>query len=149
MLGVDPGKSGGLAFVGRDKEILELVPMVGIPDIVDLIYKHQPAHIFLEKAQAMPKQGVVSMFTYGQHFGELVGMIVTLKIPFTLVQPRAWSKVIHEGTDSKLETKARSLQAANRLYPTAELLASPRCKKPHLGLVDALMIAEYGLRSIK
>ncbi len=152
ILGIDPGQSGGLAFVepcrSGDRLVHELVPMAGLPDLIDLIYEHKPQHVFLEKAQAMPKQGVVSMFTYGQHFGELVGMLVTLKLPFTLVQPTAWTKIIHEGTDSKLTTKERTLQACMRLYPTAELLATPKSKKPHLGMVDALMIAEYGIRKI-
>ena len=46
-----------------------------------------------------------------------------------------------------LKTKEMSLVSAQRLYPGADLRASTRCKKPHDGIVDALLIATYGLKS--
>lgn len=151
VMGVDPGKAGGVAVIqviGR--QIISLVPMFdSVQDFNIFCDFHRKAitHCWLEKAQAMPKQGVSSMFTYGQGFGEIIGVLTAQRIPFTLVGPRKWQQVIHEGTDSHLDPKNRTLQAAQRLYPGQSLLASERSKKPHLGLMDALMIAEYGIRS--
>jgi len=92
----------------------------------------------------MPGQGNVSMFNYGVGFGTLLGIMATLKIPHTLVHPKTWCKVMHSGTTAD-EAKARSLEAARRLYPEVQLIR-PRCTKPDEGYVDALLIAGYGKR---
>ena len=119
------------------------------PDIVSILtsYKEKgPCHVFCEKSQSMPGQGNVSMFNYGVGFGTLLGIMATLKIPHTLVHPKTWCKVMHSGTTAD-EAKARSLEAARRLYPEVQLVR-PRCTKPDEGYVDALLIAGYGKRTL-
>ena len=101
-------------------------------------------HVFLEKSQAMPGQGSVSMFNYGVGFGTLLGVLAALKIPHTLVHPKTWCKVMHQGTTAG-EAKERSLEAARRLYPQVELIR-PRCRKPDEGYIDALLLAGYAKR---
>lgn len=41
-----------------------------------------------------------------------------------------------------------SIKKAQELFPDVSLLASDRCKRPHDGLADALLIAEYGRRRL-
>jgi crossover junction endodeoxyribonuclease RuvC len=149
IMGIDPGQTGGIAVLAReDRVIHNLIPMCITKDFASLLtsYRHYLHHIYLEKAQAMPKQGVSSMFVYGQGFGELIGAITACKIPFTLVNPRVWQKEIHAGTDAHLSAKDRTLQAAKRLFPAHNFTASARSRKDHMGMVDALMICEYGIR---
>lgn len=150
ILGIDPGLSGGICLLNqRDRSVYNLSTM---PDSIYSFWQFLESekadihHCYLEKAQAMPKQGVSSMFNYGKHFGELIGVLTALAVPFTLVTPHTWQRSIHAGTDGHLTAKERTLQAAVRLYPSQTFLASPRCRKVDFGLVDALMIAEYGLR---
>lgn len=151
ICGVDVGHRGGIAIISCDAKgkrvvwSLTVMPE-DIREFFNLMVEHSPVHIFIEKAQTMPKQGISSAFNYGRHFGELLGIIIALKIPFTMVQPREWTRVIHMGTDSNQDAKERTLQACRQLYPDVNLLATPRSKVPHEGLFDALMIAEYGLR---
>lgn len=96
----------------------------------------------------MPKQGIVSAFTYGDHFGAIRGMLVALGLRHVLVAPREWTKELHKGTTAETP-KLRSLQAAQRWFPKTNLLATERSKKAHEGLVDALLIADYGRRYIE
>ena len=97
--------------------------------------------ITLEKQQAMPKQGVVSMLKIGISFGTWLGALSALKIKYELVHPRTWQKEIlrdAQGTD----TKARSLNVARRLFPDVDL----HLKGDH-NKSDALLLAEYKRRS--
>ncbi len=46
-----------------------------------------------------------------------------------------------------LDTKKTSINASRRLFPRVSLLRNSKCKTPHDGLSDALLIAEYARRS--
>jgi crossover junction endodeoxyribonuclease RuvC len=145
-MGIDPGLKGALAISHHDDPIKShLLEGMEYIRFREIIHEHGLHHIFLEKAQAMPKQGVTSMFNYGVGFGKLIGWIESLMIPFTLITPQMWTKELHKGATGK-DSKAKSLQVAQRLFPEIDFRATERCKKPHMGLVDAVLIAEYGRR---
>jgi hypothetical protein len=153
IIGIDPGKSGGVCFMTKNGEVFLTFPMPETPpellkELEKASFIQGISHAFIEKAQAMPKNGAVSMFNYGMGFGQILGFVAALKIPYTLVQPRTWTKLMHMGTNGD-EPKKRSLEAVQRIFPTVNLLASSRCKKPHDGLVDAILIAEYGRRYLQ
>lgn len=101
---------------------------------------------YIEKAQAMPKQGVTSMFSYGTLFGMWRGMLVALGIPYEIIPPRTWQKVMLSGVQRD-DTKAASILVAKRLFPGVNLLPTPKCRKHSDGMADALNIAEYGRRT--
>ena len=144
ILGIDPGQSGAFAFM-----------LNGRPGAVELLKDVSPAWIkanmiegntfaCLERAQAMPNQGSVSMMTYGTGYGRVIGWLEALSIPFALVPPKIWQKQLHTGCKSD-DPKVRTLQAVEHLFPGLNLRATERSKKPHLGIVDAVAIAHYGV----
>jgi hypothetical protein len=101
-------------------------------------------HVYIERQQAMPKQGVSSTFSTGYGFGLWIGMLVALRLPYTVVGPREWQKDMLAGTTG--DTKARSILRALQLYPGLPL-TRPNGRKPTLdGVADAALIATYGLR---
>lgn len=150
IIGIDPGQNGGLAILNyqlpfettliRGEEIEEMKSVLS-----KIGNSEKAAHAFIEKAQAMPKQGVCSMFNYGRGFGFQEGFCAALKIPVTLVTPKSWMKIMHQGTNEG-ETKERSLEAATRLAPGMPFLPGKRSGKPHIGVVEAFLIAKYGER---
>lgn len=101
-------------------------------------------HVYIEKSQSMPGQGVVSIMTYGTGFGRILGWFDMLYLPYTLVSPRTWTKEMHAGCTGN-DAKAKSLQAVRRLFPNENLVVD-KCRTPHKGVIDALLIAEYGYR---
>ncbi len=156
VCGIDPGLGGGIAIMtpsyakmgGADVELFVM------PEIQAFVAKMQwvaasddECHVFVEKAQSMPTNKASAMFNYGTGYGQLLGVLWTLGLTHTLVPPRTWTKVIHAGTKDG-EPKKRSLEAVKRLFPNIKLTATDRCKKAHDGLVDALLIAEFGRRSL-
>jgi crossover junction endodeoxyribonuclease RuvC len=122
---------------------------VALLKLVSVATVRDGIHVYMEKSQPMPKQGVSSVYNYGHHNGFLEGVLKGLCTPYTLIKPQAWQKVLHAGADSKLELKARSIQVCQRLFPSVSLLPTPRCKKPSDGMAEALLIAEYGRRTLQ
>jgi len=148
IIGIDPGKKGAIvAMVNGEIHLHQMPEDAGTIVAILSKYALPDGHVFLEKSQAMPGQGTVSMFNYGTSFGTLLGILAALKIPHTLVHPKTWCKVMHSGTASA-EAKVRSLEAARRLFPSVQFVR-PRCTKPDEGYIDAILIAEYGKRCLK
>lgn len=147
VYGVDPGQKGGIARING--ALIDVRPMSDIADFATCLSSdmHTDLHVWLEKAQSMPKQHAGGMFSYGVHYGELRGMLITLRIPFTEVRPQTWTKVIHAGTKGGVP-KARTLEAVRKLFPKVSLIP-PGCRVPHMGIVDALAIAEHGRRILR
>lgn len=155
VLGIDNGLDGGLVLLVDSLSIVRLVtPTItikaskreyDIPALAAWLKEMRPDHAFLEKAQAMPGQGVSSMFSIGNGYGIMRGLLVALEIPHTLVHPKTWQKVLFKDLP-KSDTKAMSVVVAGRLWPQIDWRATPRCKKAHDGLTDAACIAEYGRR---
>lgn len=151
MIGIDPGKKGAVCSLldGVRHVHREMPPSVQgffqlMKDYKDM---DNSIHVMIEKAQPFPKGGVVSTFSYGQHYGEMLGILTALDIPHTCVGPSVWTKVMHAGCSSKDDAKAKSLQAFGRLFPGLDLRLGRRIK-PHDGIVDAYLIAAYGHRTI-
>ncbi len=157
ILGADNGLDGALALVEADSTVAAFImPVVVVKDskrdydvtaIVRLLRELKPDHVFIEKAQSMPGQGVASMFSTGRGYGLMCGIVAALEIPYTLVHPKTWQKVMFKDLP-KSDTKAMSYIVCSRLWPKHSWRASPRCKKPHDGMTDAALIALYGWRSL-
>ncbi len=162
FLGIDPGMSGGFAVVNERGEFVDSfpTPVVGksldIPAILLWVHTyHDPQYsgykimsAVLEQVGAFPGQGVSSMFKFGRVYGIAEGILAALEIPYTLVTPQAWTKRMHVGVEGAgLEPKVKSNVAVKRLFPKANLHLTPRSKKPHDGVVDAILMAEYCRRT--
>src|SRR6516162_7770788 len=103
--GIDPGISGAIAFL--DPAAPQGLEVVDMPTLTLAAGKravdvHALAallgspvdHVFLERAQAMPKQGTTSMFNYGRSFGLIEGILAARGIPYTLVSPVSWKRAL-------------------------------------------------------
>lgn len=161
ILGIDPGITGGVAvlydksdnFVLEPDGMIETWPMPCDDDGVDakrlLNLLHPLRHskmAMIERAQAMPKQGVVSMFNYGKSFGIVLGVLHSIGFDVIQATPQKWQKVIYDGCPGDLDGKDRSAWAFTALFPEAELPGAnkSRVRKPHMGMVEAALIAKYG-----
>lgn len=102
-------------------------------------------HIYLERALSY---GMLagSAFNYGRNYGYLEIAIQTAGVPCTYIEPSKWTKAICDGIDKRLKPKVRSEIAYRRLFPTHSF--GDVTKKAREGLIDALLIAEYGRRAL-
>ena len=164
VVGIDPGKSGFLCCMIEDgMGGLEFCPVpvirpkkgkteyndIYMADILrDWAGKHRIQVVALEAQQAYPGQGGTSNFTTGMGYGIWRGIVATLRLPLICVHPKTWQKEMFVGVSGK-DPKARSIQAAGRLFPDVDLRATEHpLAKPHNGKSDSLLIAEWARRSI-
>lgn len=173
-IGVDPGKAGALALLTEQGQAVAhtLMPVVeakkggrveyDIPAIrlwlalaLDRAHDEGHAvHAFCERMQPLPPKlargpagGGITNFQRGAARYLFEGLFSGLSIPYTLVVPALWQRSMHEGTSGS-DTKQRSIIAAQRLFPYVDLRRSERARKPHDGIAEALLIAEFGRRLV-
>jgi len=152
ICGIDPGLSGGIAIISQDGVIVEPMPSVEKEiDIAGLVrwlraHRDEIEIAYLEKVHAFPGASGSSMLSFGRIVGIIEGALTALAIPFQTVRPGIWCKEIHAGISGVDTPKDKSRIAVSRLFPDVSLMATPKSKKPHEGMMDALLIAEWGRR---
>ena len=145
-IGIDPGKSGAMAFMGNPDRGEIVVYPFNERDYADTLMASSVGHdccAVVERVTAMPKQGVTSMFNFGVNFGFIQGLLTAYGIPFELVSPAKWKREFGVTSD-----KNTSIAVAQRLFPGVSLLRTERCKKPDDGIAEALLMAEYARRKL-
>lgn len=145
-IGVDPGKSGGYAIIDTIRDTANTFAWDDHCFVNDMrfIYENcEEARCCLEKVGAMPGQGVTSMFTFGTGYGFIQGVLTAFGIPYQLVPPQTWKKAF-----SLNSNKQTSIEVCQRLFPHVNLMRTDRCKKPHDGMAEALIMAEYARRKL-
>lgn len=161
IIGIDPGMTGGICIRHLNSGEIELMVMptkgtVKFTKLIDteaiaetfLEMRSEIKMVYLEEIFAMSTQGSASMLSFGRGWGQLLGVIHTLRLPYYVVRPQEWQKyVLPKGKAGT--TKTRALEAATKLFPHVDLRSSERAKLAHEGKVDALMISEFGVRHYK
>ena len=146
-IGIDPGKSGGIATIKIvDENKIQLVYMEYSDDNLKLVTSNAllhkgPVFAVVEKVGAMPGQGVTSMFNFGKSYGYILGVLEARGISYQLVPPQTWKKEFSLSSD-----KNKSIEVCKRLFPSVNLKRTERCTKDHDGMAEALLLAEYGKR---
>jgi len=152
VLGIDPGAvSGGLAIVeinnGAAPQLVDAIslPVIGVKakqriDVLalrDWIQQHRPDCAYVERGQAMPRQGASSGFKFGRGCGAVEATIQLLEIPLTIIEASAWKRKFHlRGGD-----KESGRQLAIQLFPTSHTLFA---RKLDHGRAEAALIALAG-----
>ncbi len=153
-IGIDPGFSGAMACLYEvwDTTTIEYnkLDVVDMPiikatkneldeaGIVAFFELHEPDMVVIEKSQTMPGQGISSTGRYMESYGRIRGICAGMKIPYTLIHPRTWKRVMMADMGKE---KGESILRTKQLFPHVEL----PLKKDH-GKADACLIAEYGRR---
>lgn len=153
-LGIDPGLGGALALLDCDGKFCELVdiPIMmknkgtgtvkncinskGLQNILSyFVAEYGECTAYLENVNAMPGQGVSSVFSLGDTFGAIRTALICQNLELNLIPPQTWKKYMKLTSDKEM-TRAMAI----RLFPkAAEYLAR---KKDH-DRAEALLIAKY------
>jgi len=143
ILGIDPGLDGGLAIIdGSAIELLETIPtqtksgfikrQVDAQKLSNILRVYPDLVCYLEGVASRPGQGVASVFSFGDTYGAIRGVLGALNIPVYTVSPSKWKKAL------EVSSKEDSLKAIKDLYPLLKMR-----KKDH-NLAEAILIALYG-----
>ena len=142
ILGIDCGyRHGGVALVGDKWAEVHDLPVfseggVDVVALMDILTSADVDHIYIERQQAMPKQGVSSTFKIGYGFGQIVTTVALSRTPYTIISPSIWKKFLGLQRD-----KDAARRLAQQWFPE---LASLLTKKKDEHRAEALLIAYYG-----
>ena len=139
VIGIDPGKKGAIAVLCDDIAYTSLYDKDEYLAVLSA-YRREATICAIEKVHAMPKQGSVSMFNFGQNYGWIKGVLSAYGIPFQEVAPQTWKKEFGLNSD-----KTRSIEICHQLFPHV-MLTPPGFKKPQDGIAEAMLLAEYARR---
>ena len=92
--------------------------------------------VVVEQVNAMPGQGVTSMFNFGQTFGAIKGVCAALELPIFFVRPSKWKKHFELINSSKDSSRTKVIE----MYPS---LSSQLAKKKDVNKSDAILIARF------
>jgi crossover junction endodeoxyribonuclease RuvC len=155
ILGCDPGSDGAFVLINERAEVLYklVMPKIGKDMDLSVLVRLLEALkrdvgidlVVIEKPMGIHGASSTTTFSFGTNCGRVEGVIAGLKLPYTLVMPKTWQKVMHIGTSDK-DPKIRTLTIVSRLYPGEDFRPTERSTKPHGGLLDATLIARWGLR---
>lgn len=150
VLGIDPGKKGGLVLLDQNGKVklAESMPkdLTGIYDLFLTCNSIAACNLVvaIEKAQAMPKQGVCSMFTIGVGYGALLMACEVIGVKPVEINARTWKGEMIEDKELRRD-KNESIRLAEYLLPDLQLI--PKGKRvPQDGIAEAALIALYWLK---
>ena len=151
IIGIDPGINGAISII-ENKKIIEVYDT---PTMIDgkknkrQINGAQVTNIFkqrlngekevvvvVEHVNAMPGQGVTSMFNFGQSFGVIKGICAALNLPIYFVRPSKWKKHFNLIKTNKDASRTKVIE----VYPE---ISSKLHRKKDSNRADAILIALY------
>ena len=151
IIGIDPGLSGAIAVL-EDIKVLSLFEMpvmaegkknkrqLNSAQLVNIIKENtnedEEVAVIVEQVNAMPGQGVTSMFNFGQTFGAIKGVCAALQLPIFFVRPPKWKKHFELIKASKDSSRTKTIE----MYPH---LSNQLSKKKDVNKSDAILIARY------
>ncbi len=151
IIGIDPGLSGAIAIF-KDNKVLNLYDMPVMSEgkknkrqlnsalLVNLIKENivskEEVSVVVEQVNAMPGQGVTSMFNFGQTFGAIKGVCAALDLPIFFVRPSKWKKHFELINSSKDASRTKAIE----MYPK---LSGQLSKKKDVNKSDAILIARF------
>ena len=151
IIGIDPGISGAISII-ENKKILEVYDMPTMIDgkknkrqinsaQVTSIFKerlnnNKEVVVVVEHVNAMPGQGVTSMFNFGQSFGVVKGICAALSLPIYFVRPAKWKKHFNLIKTNKDASRTKVIE----VYPE---ISNKLHRKKDSNRADAILIALY------
>jgi crossover junction endodeoxyribonuclease RuvC len=141
-VGIDPGLKGGIAIIENGNFSVFPYSDDKLKEICQSL-TNENARCCLEQVHAMPRQGVSSTFKFGVSYGFIKGVLESHEISYQEIPPQRWKKEFGLNSD-----KAASIEVCRRLFPSAVLRASERCRTDNDGMAEALLMAEYARRKL-
>ena len=145
IVGIDPGKKGAISVYLDGSISIYKVPLLKESEDLDA-YKLKDIllganRVVIEKVHSMPKQGVRSMFSFGEIFGSIKAVIRTLGIEPTLIIPQQWKKKVIPNT---LKDKDAAVNFCKETYKNVNLKFAKQRVENH-NIAEAICLMHYGL----
>lgn len=158
-LGIDPGLGGAIALLDSDAKAIwvedmptlrttktrRVIDQAALLDLLDPLRSRSlyggDVRVVIETAIVLPGQGASSGLKIGIGYGQILGQLAALRLPFWPVAAQRWQGGIL-GKCEKGTAKDVSRAFASRTWPDVQL-----GERKSQDRADALCIALYGVRN--
>ena len=157
IFGIDPGLAGAIAILD-EKKIVDVIDLPTMSDGKKNKKQLNSAHlsqyisknildinntvVVVEQVNAMPGQGVTSMFNFGQSFGILKGICSAMQLPVYFVRPAKWKKYFNLINSEKDASRTRAIE----IFP---YFSAQLSKKKDNNKADAILLASFFFETYK
>lgn len=148
-IGLDPGKKGAMALIRVFDDPKMPYSVIIVPfdpkEYINTLTDIGPSYEIkccIEQVHSLPREGVKSVWSFGQNYGWITGVLDAFGIPYQAVPPNKWKR---EYSLLKADKK-QSIEVCHRLFPNVSLKRTERCKTDSADMAEALLMAEYARR---
>ena len=157
IIGIDPGLNGALAIL-EQKKVIKLFDMpvmaegkknkrqLNSAQLVHIIKNNTTnladTVVVVEQVNAMPGQGVTSMFNFGQSFGVLKGICSAMQLSMFFIRPAKWKKYFGLIKTEKDASRTKVIE----IFP---YISSKLSRKKDSNKADAVLIASFFYNTYK
>jgi len=122
-IAIDPGASGALVYSKDGEVVCFKCPktMGDMNELVKAVAENKDGRCVIEQVHSMPKQGVVSVWSFSGNYHTWKALLVAHGIPFKEVTPQKWMKKIKAWPKDKKERKNAIKAYAQNLYPSLKV----------------------------
>ena len=153
IIGIDPGISGAICFF-EDGKIIDVIEMPSMAEgkknkkqvngnqLFNEIKSHlheindEKVCVVVEHVNAMPGQGVTSMFNFGQSFGVVKGICSAMQLSMYFVRPLRWKKYFNLLKTEKEASRSKAIE----IFP---YISTQLSRKKDANKADAILIASF------
>jgi hypothetical protein len=143
IIAIDPGLSGGIAYTDANGSVCcaAMPPTQGdVRDLVEQLATGETIAVLEQQNGFVAQAGPGHMFTFGEGYGFIQGVLAALRVRLELVRPQEWQKALGMGSKKNYPGrlwKNHLKEEAQRLFPTLDIT---------LKTADALLLLEYARR---
>ena len=145
FIGIDPGVKGGFAVIYNNTYYAKPIPstvaeMSKEMELINNIAPDISKYAAIELVHSFPGNSGRSMFTFGMNYGQWIGILSTLKIPYIQVTPVKWMRHFGSMPKDKKERKNHIKHLAQQRFPDINIT---------LATSDAMLISCYLMETNK
>lgn len=170
ILGIDPGKDGGLSIIDEQFNLIASLPMpviLGIKNkrksnkvtklrvdplqVYEFISRYKPEMAVVELVGSMTGDGGASMFSFGDSYGVVRSLAEALCPQVIYARPQDWKRF--QGLSGL--SKEQIAEVAYEVFGEEQIYGKPYKRNGQVkrkafdGISDSLMIAKYGVRFLE
>ena len=145
FIGIDPGKNGGAAVINEVPDHEATISFRCPKTPTEMAYtlvstipeniSYEDVRVTVEHVHAMPANGVVSMFSFGQNLGQWEGILGAFELNVDYVGPRTWMQHYDCKPNMERRERKRYLRGlSEKIFPNIKMT---------FNVSDALLIANY------
>lgn len=165
IISIDIGKHGAIIVrkPSYTRDEVFAMPMVKDELNYPALYAILSAHSDDDTVVIFEKLGVIfgtskaTAFSMGYQSGAVEMACIALGLRYLRIAAKVWQKEMFQGVSlitkksksgksSVTDTKATALIVTRQLFPQEKLTFGEKASKPHDGLIDAMLMAEYAKR---